>query len=241
MLIAPIREIWILLIILNLLDNYTLSIFYSIFLIFVLFFWSISYYLLYHRVSQYHWLPRVAHPGIVTLVIPVPPHLQLHLLFIFSFLFFFFSSSSSSHKSASQKPSIKSNSHHQTTRSIVFPHACLHFALSSPAALHRGLNFFHLPLFLYLDCFSSSSSSHSQNIPPNDIRDISIIFLLSYSRAVLSVLFWTPFASSFDSHCHCHSHTPPTIKDMIHSAGEERAELLAREAVELFDAGHREV
>ena len=28
---------------------------------------------------------------------------------------------------------------------------------------------------------------------------------------------------------------------MIHSAGEERAELLAREAVELFDAGHREV
>ena len=162
--------------------------------------------------------------------------------FLFSsFLFFFFSSSSSSHKSASQKPSIKSNSHHQTTRSIVFPHACLHFALSSPAALHRGLNFFHLPLFLYLDCFSSSSSSHSQNIPPNDIRDISIIFLLSYSRAVLSVLFWTPFASSFDSHCHCHSHTPPTIKDMIHSAGEERAELLAREAVELFDAGHREV
>lgn len=28
---------------------------------------------------------------------------------------------------------------------------------------------------------------------------------------------------------------------MVHSAGEERAELLAREAVELFDAGHREV
>ena len=115
------------------------------------------------------------------------------LLFVFSFLFFFFSSSSP-HDSASQKPSIKSNSHHQTTTSILlFPHACLHFALSSPAALHRGLNFFHLPLFLYLDCFSSSSSSHSQNIPPNDIRDIFIIFLLSYSRAVLSVLFWTPF------------------------------------------------
>ena len=120
MLIAPIREIWILLIILNLLDNYTLSSFFLFLFYFFFFFRLFSYYLLYHRVSQYHWLPRVAHPGIVTLVIPVPPHLQLHLFILSSsFLFFFFSSSS--RKSASKKQSIKSNSRHQTSYPFSFP------------------------------------------------------------------------------------------------------------------------